>query len=147
MRAPHLRFPAETAESLDDEVFKDSYAHQDIELYGNRLRTLSWMMRCVANDPTYKPPKGIDVHDAIELTMEVLDMRAAELDELAERVRRHLNRVAPPKPLPPEAFLRRRTDTAITEGMCVLKEEDAESDTSPEAHAFRERRSVAAQAK
>ncbi|OPF92723.1 hypothetical protein I8G32_03979 [Rhodopseudomonas palustris] len=105
--APHLRYPAETEESLEDPVFKDSHAHQDIELYGNRLRTLSWMMRCVANDPTYQPPKGIDVHDAIELTMEVLDMRAAELDELAERVRRHLNRVAPPKPLPTGAFQRR----------------------------------------
>jgi hypothetical protein len=111
MSAPHLRHPAETDESLDDEVFKDSCAHMNVELFGDRLRTLSWMMRCVANDPTYEPPEGIDVHDAIDLTMEVLDMRAAQLDELAERVRRHLHRVAPPKPPPPGAFQSRMMDT------------------------------------
>ena len=104
MSAARQVHPAETEEPHDDLLFKDSYAHQDIQLYGNRLRTLSWMMRCIAQDPTFPPPEGIDVHDAIDVTMEVLDKRAAELDELAERVRRHVNRVSPKTPLPAGAF-------------------------------------------
>lgn len=36
---------------------------------------------------------------------------------------------------------------AFEEGMRILKEEAAETATSPQAHAFRERRGVAAQAK
>ncbi|WP_157043155.1 hypothetical protein [Rhodopseudomonas palustris] len=78
----------------------------DIDLYGNRLRVLSWMMRCVAQDPTFPPPDGIDVLDAIDVTLAAIDTRADELDELAVRLRRHMHRIDPPL-VPPEAYVRR----------------------------------------
>lgn len=91
----------------------DSMAHMELELYGNRLRTLTWMMRCVANEPQFPPPDGVNVINAIDLTMDALDNQADQLDELVERVRRHVNRI--------------------------------EDHTSPQAHAFRERRGVRAE--
>lgn len=93
-----------SASAEDDTMSKDSHAHMDIELVGNRLRTLSWMIRCVANDPSISPPKGVDVLDAIDLTMDALDNQADQLDELAERARRHLRRFEPLPQVPASAL-------------------------------------------